>query len=62
MVASKVIILSLQISLLLSCFVDDHLPGGKYDNPSVQLTAETKSMPKTNVISQRDFAKLYTVF
>ena len=46
------------LSLLVSRFVDDHLPGGKYDNPSIQLTAETKSVPKTNVISERDFAKL----
>ena len=33
-------------------------PGGKYDNPSIQLTTETKSVLKTNVISERDFAKL----
>ena len=46
------------LSLLVSPFVDDHLPGGKYDNPSIQLTAETKSVPKSNVISERDFAKL----
>ena len=47
------------LSLLVSCFVQDHLPGGKYDNPSIQLTAETKSVPYTNVIiSERDFAKL----
>ena len=46
------------LSLLVSRFVDDHLPGGKYDNPSIQLTAETKSVPKTNVISERNFAKL----
>ena len=46
------------LSLLVSCFVDDHLPGGKYDNPSIQLTAETKSVPKLNVISEGDFAKL----
>ena len=46
------------LSLLITHFVEDHLPGGKYDNPSIQLTEETKSMPKTNVISERDFAKL----
>ena len=39
------------LSLLVSCFVDDHLPGDKYDNLSIQLTAETKSVPKSNVIS-----------
>ena len=26
------------LSLLVSHFVQDHLPGGKYDNPSIQLT------------------------
>ena len=46
------------LSLLVSHFVQDHLPGGKYDNPSIQLTAETESVPNTNVISKRDFAKL----
>ena len=46
------------LSLLVSQFVEDHLPGGKYDNPSIHLSTETKSMPKTNVISERDFAKL----
>ena len=46
------------LSLLVSRFVEEHLPGGKYDNPSSQLTTETKSAPKTNVISERDFAKL----
>ena len=46
------------LSLLVSCFVEEHLPEGKYDNPSMLLTTETKSTPKTNVISERDFAKL----
>ena len=44
-------------SSLLSRLVADHLPDGKYHNPSTLLTAETKSVPKTNVISERDFAK-----
>jgi len=46
------------LSLLVSRLVEDHLPEGKYDNPSVQLATETKSVPKTNVLSERDFAKL----
>ena len=38
--------------------MSDHLPGGVYDNPSAQLEVETGSAPNTNVISERDFAKL----
>ena len=45
-------------SLLVSRFVEDHLPAGKYHNPSTQLQTETKSVPKTNVISERDFSQL----
>ena len=45
------------LSLLVSGFVEEHLPEGKYENPSMQLTTETKSTPKTDVISERDFAK-----
>ena len=43
---------------LLTQLVSDHLPGGVYDNPSAQLEVETGSAPNTNVISERDFAKL----
>ena len=45
-------------SALLVRLVSDHLPGGVYDNPSAQLEIETGSAPKTNVISERDFAQL----
>ena len=45
-------------SSLLSRLVKDHLSGGQHDNPSENLLAETKSVPKTNTISERDFAKL----
>ena len=45
-------------SALVTRLVDDHLPGGKYDEPTSQLLEETASVPKTNVISERDFAKL----
>ena len=41
-----------------SHFVEDHLPDGKYDSLSHLLQAETKSVPKTNVVSERDFAQL----
>ena len=36
----------------------DHLPGGKHDEPTPQLEVQTASVPNTNVISERDFAKL----
>ena len=45
-------------SALLSRLVQDHLPGGAYCNPSTELTHETKSVSKTNVVSERDFGKL----
>lgn len=45
-------------SALLSRLVQDHLPGGTHYNPSAKLTSETKSVPKTNVVSERDFGKL----
>ena len=44
-------------SSLLSRLVTDHLPDGKYHNPYALRTAETKSVPKINIISERDFAK-----
>ena len=44
-------------STLISRLVGDHLPDGKYHNPSAKLITETKSVSKTNVISVRDFAK-----
>lgn len=37
----------------------DHLPGGEYHSvSSSQLYHETRSVPKTNVIPERDFAVL----
>ena len=45
-------------SILLSRLVCDHLPGGVLDEPSTPLKSQTKSVPKTNTISERDFAKL----
>ena len=43
---------------MISRLVEDQLPGGKYHNPSARLSAETKSVFTTNVISERDFGKL----
>ena len=45
-------------SALLHRFLKDHLPGGDLDMPSDQLLVETRSVPNSNVISERDFAKL----
>ena len=44
-------------STLISRLVRDHLPDGKYHNPSAKLITKTKSVPTINVISERDFAK-----
>ena len=45
-------------SAQIARLVDDHLPGGKHDEPASLLQVQTASVPKTNVISERDFAKL----
>ena len=45
-------------SALLHRLLKDHLPGGDLDMPSDQLLVETRSVPNSNVISERDFAKL----
>ena len=36
----------------------DHLPGGVHANPSAEKTSQAKSVPKTNVVSECDFAQL----
>ena len=38
--------------------VEDHLPGGRYDDFGDQLSEETITVPKTNTVSERDFAQL----
>ena len=43
---------------LLSRLVEDHLPGGVHHDPSAQRIVETLSVSKSNVVSERDFAKL----
>ena len=45
-------------SVLLQRMVKDHLPGGEYDQPHDEMLRETKSVPETNVVSERDFAQL----
>ena len=46
------------LSVLISRLLQDHLPGGVLDKPSQQLVTESKSVPNSNTISERDFAKL----
>ena len=35
---------------------EDQLPGGKYWSPDEKLTAQAKSVPTSNIASERDFA------
>ena len=48
-------ILQVVFSILLHRLLEDHLPGGDLDMPIDQLT---RSVPNSNVIRERDFAKL----
>lgn len=36
----------------------DHLPGGKFNDPSIQIQNETKSVPKHNIACERFFSGL----
>ena len=38
--------------------VEDHLPGGRYDDFGDLLSEETITVPKTNTVSEQDFAQL----
>jgi len=42
----------------LTHLIAEHLPDGKYDTIDGSLVEETKSAPKANTISERDFAQL----
>ena len=44
--------------LLTDRMLVDHLPGGIYDQPSDTFMHVTQSVPKTNKVSERDFALL----
>ena len=46
------------LAVLVSQLLEDHLPGGVLDKPNQQLVEETKSVPNSNTISERDFATL----
>ena len=43
------------LAVLVNCLLKDHLPGGVLDSPSEELH---KSVPSSNIVSERDFAKL----
>lgn len=45
-------------SVLAERQLADHLETGKYSQPTESLSAETKSVPKTNRASEKDFAQL----
>ena len=44
--------------LTMERMLADHLPQGVHDKPSATNVIETKSTPKLNVVSERDFAQL----
>ena len=46
------------LTVLVKHLVEDHLPGGALDSPNERVLEETKSVSKSNVISERDFANL----
>ena len=46
------------LTALVNRLLVDHLPGGVLDSPSEELHRETKSVPNSNTVSERDFAKL----
>ena len=51
-------LLSHGILLILDRQAKDQLPTGKYADPSPELIEQTKSVPKTNTVSERDFGSL----
>ena len=44
--------------ILCECLLVDHLPGGVHDKSSEEKRCQTQSVPKTNTVSERDFAQL----
>ena len=44
--------------LTMERMLADHLPQGVHDKPSATKVSETKSTPKSNLVSERDFAQL----
>lgn len=44
--------------VLLNRQLDDQLPGGIYYQPDTEVLQETGLCPKTNVLSERDFAQM----
>ena len=46
------------LGILVERILEDHLPGGKWEGASDSVRRQTKSVTKTNTVSERDFAKL----
>ena len=47
------------LDMLVQRMLEDHLPGGKWEGASDSVTGrQTKSVTKTNTVSEHDFAKL----
>ena len=46
------------LGILVERMLEDHLPGGKWEGTSDSVRKQTKSVTKTNTVSERDFAKL----
>ena len=44
--------------MLVQRMLEDHLPGGKWEGASDSVRRQTKSVTKTNTVSEHDFAKL----
>lgn len=40
------------LTVLVKHLVEDHLPGGALNSPDERFSEETKSVPKSNVISE----------
>ena len=50
-------VISCTCSLMVKSQLHDQLPGGKYENPSASIREGISNCPRTNMISERDFAQ-----
>ena len=46
------------LDMLVQRMLEDHPPGGKWEGASDSVRRQTKSVTKTNTVSEHDFAKL----
>ena len=44
-------------AIMIQSQLKDQLPGGKYYNPDNRVLEETQNCPRTNIVSERDFAQ-----